>query len=309
MLTRSASVLGNVLAPRFTYRRLAARMAANWIRGIEPITDRLSRRNWAYFLRYSGAAMRCTVCGTASRAFFDFPNLARRKEHRIGELRETLQCNHCGATVRHRALASELLRVLSLRGAPRHASIADLARSGLGSMKVLDTDSFSPISSRLRHLPGYTRSSFVPDRPFGAELEPHRYNVDLQRMPFADGAFDVLLTSDVLEHVRDADAAHREIWRVLRPGGHYIFTVPFDPHCATHHVLVDTSGPEDVYLVPPQWHGDPLTGGVLAYRVYGRALERELSAMGFRCEFRLVNDEAALIQDGDVFVAEKVEQR
>ncbi|MDB4927910.1 MAG: Methyltransferase type 11, partial [Myxococcaceae bacterium] len=40
-----------------------------------------------------------------------------------------------------------------------------------------------------------------------------------EALPFADASFDVVTFVDVIEHVRDARAAVRELARVLRPGG------------------------------------------------------------------------------------------
>jgi len=45
-------------------------------------------------------------------------------------------------------------------------------------------------------------------------------------LPFADGAFDLAVALDVLEHVRDDDAALRELARVVAPGGRLLVTVP-----------------------------------------------------------------------------------
>jgi SAM-dependent methyltransferase len=45
-------------------------------------------------------------------------------------------------------------------------------------------------------------------------------------LPFADGTFDVLLSHEVLEHVRDDRAAMREAVRVLAPGGRAVVFVP-----------------------------------------------------------------------------------
>jgi SAM-dependent methyltransferase len=45
-------------------------------------------------------------------------------------------------------------------------------------------------------------------------------------LPFADGAFDLALALDVLEHVADDAAALRELHRVLAPGGRLLVTVP-----------------------------------------------------------------------------------
>jgi SAM-dependent methyltransferase len=50
---------------------------------------------------------------------------------------------------------------------------------------------------------------------------------DVQAMPYADGAFDVVLSLDVLYHARvEEEAALREMRRVLAPGGLLLVHVP-----------------------------------------------------------------------------------
>lgn len=56
-------------------------------------------------------------------------------------------------------------------------------------------------------------------------------------LPFKADSFDVVVASDVLEHIDDDARAVREITRVLRPGGAFVFSVPahpwlFGPHDA-----------------------------------------------------------------------------
>jgi SAM-dependent methyltransferase len=48
----------------------------------------------------------------------------------------------------------------------------------------------------------------------------------VERLPFADGAFDVVTAMDMLEHTDDDLAALSELRRVLRPGGLLLATVP-----------------------------------------------------------------------------------
>jgi 2-polyprenyl-6-hydroxyphenyl methylase / 3-demethylubiquinone-9 3-methyltransferase len=45
----------------------------------------------------------------------------------------------------------------------------------------------------------------------------------LERLPFADEAFQVVVAADVLEHVPDLPAATAELARVLAPGGSLVF--------------------------------------------------------------------------------------
>jgi SAM-dependent methyltransferase len=61
-----------------------------------------------------------------------------------------------------------------------------------------------------------------------ADYLPHKgeIKVDLQAMPFPDGAFDTVICNNVLEHVPDDHKAMTEIARVLRPGGRALLTVP-----------------------------------------------------------------------------------
>ena len=47
------------------------------------------------------------------------------------------------------------------------------------------------------------------------------------RFPFPDGAFDSIITTEVLEHVFTPDEFLREINRVLKTGGHLLLTAPF----------------------------------------------------------------------------------
>ena len=50
--------------------------------------------------------------------------------------------------------------------------------------------------------------------------------VDIASLPFADGSFDKVLLSEVLEHLPDDVAGLRELWRLLRPGGVVAICVP-----------------------------------------------------------------------------------
>ena len=55
-------------------------------------------------------------------------------------------------------------------------------------------------------------------------------------LPFADATFQTILSTQVLEHVKDPKALFREMVRVLTPGGRIILTVPFSYriHSAPH---------------------------------------------------------------------------
>ena len=50
---------------------------------------------------------------------------------------------------------------------------------------------------------------------------------DGRRLPFADGSFETVLATEVLEHVLAPADVLREMARVLKPGGRLLLTVPF----------------------------------------------------------------------------------
>lgn len=50
---------------------------------------------------------------------------------------------------------------------------------------------------------------------------------DGSTMPFEDNSFDVVISTEVLEHVPDPDHYLLEVKRVLKPGGTFFFTIPF----------------------------------------------------------------------------------
>lgn len=60
--------------------------------------------------------------------------------------------------------------------------------------------------------------------PVGAEADIKEG--DALALPFADGEFDRVVASEVLEHIHDDVTAIKELIRVLRPGGTMAITVP-----------------------------------------------------------------------------------
>jgi len=62
----------------------------------------------------------------------------------------------------------------------------------------------------------------------------------IERMPFGDGLFDLVLATDVIEHLDDDRAALTELHRVAAPGARLLVTVPaykwlWGPHDEIYH--------------------------------------------------------------------------
>jgi ubiquinone/menaquinone biosynthesis C-methylase UbiE len=57
-------------------------------------------------------------------------------------------------------------------------------------------------------------------------LKGHWVDADSEDFPFPDGSFNVVVFSEVMEHLRFPQKALKEIARVLRPGGRLVGSVP-----------------------------------------------------------------------------------
>ncbi len=92
---------------------------------------------------------------------------------------------------------------------------------------------------------------------------------DATRLPFADGTFDRVITSEVLEHIQADVAAISEFVRILKPGGTFAATVP-------------TWFPEKVnWMLSDEYHAPKSVGGHV--RIYSATeLKAKLRAAGLR---------------------------
>ncbi len=71
--------------------------------------------------------------------------------------------------------------------------------------------------------------------------QAHGAAVDATSLPFADASFDVVICSEVLEHIPDDKQAVFELTRVLKPGGTLVVSVPlYLPEKICWALLADT---------------------------------------------------------------------
>lgn len=132
----------------------------------------------------------------------------------------------------------------------------------------------------MKALPRYRQSCYRQALPRGSQVDGI-VNQDLEQLTFESGSFDVVVTSDILEHVRKPSAAFAEIQRVLKPGGRHVFTVPLQypmPRETTYRV--DTSTDHDQLILPPMYHGDGNGGRSLVYTDFGEDMLEHLEQSG-----------------------------
>ena len=210
----------------------------------------------------------CQVCGHRGEYIVD-----------ASPTRENFRCEECGASLRYRNQAAALLAVTRSHA----ANISELvATPSFRDVSVYEPGVIGPFRRFFCTLPNYTTSYYGPDLPSGAERDGIRCE-NVEALTFPDESFDLVISSDIFEHVRHPMAGFAEVRRVLRPGGSHVFTVPFFwPLPGKTIKRVDVSGDEDVHLLEPVFHGSPLNpDGSLVYTDFGVDLPNDLVALGF----------------------------
>jgi len=255
---------------------------------------------------------RCCVCGETTRFTHGDP----------AAFRESLVCRVCGATSRYRSIARGLLRAIAELGGPAAESLEELPKGHAGPrLRIFDTQQPFAAPSCAYPIPDLLAACgwidveiglYRPTDPPGTRYGPRLTNQDLQALAFPDASFDIVVTSDVMEHVRLDEAAHREIHRVLRDGGVYLFTVPHSrawPRTLVRRRVVDPADPSrDVDDLPPEYHGDTNSaeGGALAYRAYGTDLDSLLEKLGFSVDYTKADVPELCIHATELFYCGKV---
>ena len=72
----------------------------------------------------------------------------------------------------------------------------------------------------------FTGADLLP-RPAGIPRDVEWIHADLNTpLPSADGSFDAIISTEVIEHLENPRAVFREFARLLQPGGHLLLTTP-----------------------------------------------------------------------------------
>lgn len=269
---------------------LAGAVAGNTTTRIYPPIDHVASPAETAALGGQRLSGTCTVCGTAVK-FQPFNE----------NLRESGACPGCGASNRQRQMAWTLRREFGL-GTLGPVHIPD-------GVSVYNTEANGALHQELQAHPHYQCSEYWGDKAEYGELVGGTRNENLQELSFASSGFDVVLSSDVLEHMPQPYRAHSEIHRVLKPGGRHIFTVPYGEAMIRDQVRASLLDGKIVYHMEALYHGDPVRPdeGILVWTIFGLEMLVRLSEIGFETEiWRLHEPDAGIIGPGAVvFIARK----
>ncbi len=196
-------------------------------------------------LAYAGRRVECPVCGHKYRKFLPYG---------YGQPRENALCPACLALERHRLLWLWLARETGFwNSRPRMLHIA-------------------PERCFIRRFERHLGDNYVT-----ADLESPlaKVKMDIQKMPFGDGEFDVVFCNHILEHVPDDLLAMREMYRVMKPGAWGVAMVPVE--AARARTFEDPSATTPEARAAAHGQHDHM-------RIYGADYPERLASAGFEVE-------------------------
>lgn len=150
----------------------------------------------------------------------------------------------------------------ALAGFPRNARVLEIGVGGGFNLAALEQLGFTSL---------YGLDLTSTSLTVAARRSPlsRLATADAASLPFQDGAFDVLLSCDLIEHLPEMDQHLAEARRVLRPGGAYLIKTP---NRAMAEIYYRLAGLYDAYF----WHPS---------MVSGYELRAVLRRQGFGCVF------------------------
>lgn len=235
-------------------------------------------------LAHRSLGTRCAVCG--QRSIWNhkkvlWPELIDTWEidptwvQRFDQ-REGTTCARCGIPRRSEHMARVLLDLAAREWGIQADTFRDLCHDRrFHERQVAELNSCGLLHESLAAHPGLQYSEY-------RAKDPAIRSEDLMALSYPDRSFDLVLTSETLEHVPVLERALGEIYRVLKPGGFHVCTVPvvWDRPATRERVRWTAAGAERI--LPPSYHG--VTGDsredYLVFREFGADVVTELSTPG-----------------------------
>ena len=212
----------------------------------------------------------CLCCNEMTQMLVDYKHCAVEEDGtRIPNWRERLVCPGCDMNNRQRLMAR---------------LIQQFATGRTTAPTIYLMEQVTPIYEWVRSLYGSTvaGSEYLGPEYKGGERVHGIRHEDVMALSYADDSFDLIVSNDVMEHIPDPSRALSECFRVLKPGGEVLASIPFDPGTDTTAVRARLTDAGIEHVLPPQYHGNPLSfDGSLVFHDFGWDLLDLARAVGF----------------------------
>ena len=230
--------------------------------------------------------MRCIVCNHVTNSWIykevisdDLARswkLSSSQTHKFN-LRESDLCPTCKNNFRVRSLAEGIMKVFPFEGINCLQDWVKKAEEA--QLKIAEINTCGNLHKTLKKLSGLMYSEYYPDlsdsgkllklRRLLWRLRHNTIHQDITHLTYSDNIFDLVIHSETLEHIPDVDSAMEECYRVLKPSGWCLFTVPLIPTRKTIVCAKFERNKYIKYLKSPSYHGTGKMSDYLVWHEFG----------------------------------------
>ena len=182
-----------------------------------------------------------------------------------------------GSVAKERALGLVLTHVISIMQQVTYNCLTEVK-----SLSVWNTRTYGSVDKFLRKHKDYASSEILPKARFssGTIVDGIRYE-NLEDPSFADSMFDIIISSDVMEHLQRPYVAHKKLFNALKPGGAHVFTTLFSPNSVNDKIMAfpNNTAPEGSTL---QYSFNKFyPNGWIIHNKFGQEMLRHLCSIGY----------------------------
>ena len=204
--------------------------------------------------------MICYCCGSTNFKLNDVLWKELIDDWRIAEYevkyinkQQGLHCIECNSSFRSMTLAMSIMRCYGYKGFFKEFVTLEEVQD----LQILEINEAGNLTSFLNQIPGHTLKMYP--------------EIDMMNIQFTDTSFDLVVHSDVLEHVKYPVRGLSECYRVLKPRGYCAFTIPM----IVDRLTISREG------MPPTYHGSENNNDYLVYTEYGCDAWKDVMQAGF----------------------------
>jgi SAM-dependent methyltransferase len=159
--------------------------------------------------------MICSCCGSNRINYQDvlwegLINEWRISNHEVEYInrQQGLHCQDCGSNLRSMALAIAIMRCFGYSGLFKDF----VKEKEFQKLEILEINEAGNLTQFISKMSGHQLQRYP--------------ELDMMNIKFADMSFDLVVHSDVLEHIKYPVRGLSECYRVLKQGGYCAFTIP-----------------------------------------------------------------------------------
>lgn len=209
--------------------------------------------------------MRCTICKFKQRSY-EYRDIITTDLAKIWKLvpeeirgfnrRESSFCHRCGSSLRSRALAEAIMQSYPESKVKYFVDWVEWAKTK--RLTIAEINYCGHLHQYLSKIPGIKTSQYREStwRARLANILKGIGSEDMTDLSYKSNSFDLVLHSEVVEHINDTKKALAECKRILIPGGICLFTTPLIINRKTKRkAVIDEKMKTIKYYGTPSYHG------------------------------------------------------